>query len=241
MILCISVLSVVIFPFSFLILLIWFFSLCFLMSLANGLSILFIFSKNKLLACISNFLEKISSLSHSAVFLYFFALIIEEGFLISPCYSLELCIQWVYLSFSSLPFTFLLRSVQLSCSVVSDSLRPLESQNARPPCPSPAPRVYSVMSVASVMLSNHLILCRPLPLLPSIFPSIRVFSNESALRIRWPKYWSFSFDISSSNDTQDWSSLGWTGWISLQSKGLSRVFSNTTVQKHHFFSIQLPL
>ena len=78
-------------------------------------------------------------------------------------------------------------------------------------------------------------------LLPSIFPSIRVFSNESALLSRWPKYWSFSFNISLSNYTQDRSPLGWTGWISLQSKGLSRVFSNTTVQKHQFFSAQLSL
>ena len=80
----------------------------------------------------------------------------------------------------------------------------------------------------------------PLLYLPSIFPSIRVFSNEWALCIRWPKYWSFSFlffffaSVFPVN-TQDWSSLGWTGWISLQSKGLSRVFSNTTVQKHQFF------
>ena len=97
-----------------------------------------------------------------------------------------------------------------------------------------------LMFIESVMPSNHLILCCPLLLLPSIFPSIRVFSNESALCIRWPKYWSFSFNISLSN-TQDWSPLGWTGWISLQSKGLSRVFFNTTVQKHQFFSAQLSL
>ena len=93
------------------------------------------------------------------------------------------------------------------------------------------------MSIESVMPSNHLILCRPLLLLPSIFPSIRVFSNESALRMRWPKYWSFSFNISPLMNTQDWSTLGWTGWISLQSKGLSRVFSNTTVQKHHSLAL----
>ena len=86
------------------------------------------------------------------------------------------------------------------------------------------------MPIESVMLSNHLILRCPLLLLPSIFPSIRVFSNKSALRIRWPKHWSFSFNISPSKNTQDWSPLGWTSWISLQSKGLSRVFSNTTVQ-----------
>ena len=95
------------------------------------------------------------------------------------------------------------------------------------------------MSIESVMPSNHLILCRPLLLLPSIFPCIRVFSNESALHIRWPKHWSFSFRISPSNEHQDWSPLGWTGWTSLQSKGLSRVFSNTTVQKHQFFGAQL--
>ena len=86
-----------------------------------------------------------------------------------------------------------------------------------------------LMSIESVMPSNHLILCRPLLLLPSIFPNIRVLSNESALRIRWPEYWSFSFNISPSNEHQDWFHLGWTGWISLQSKGLARVFSNTTV------------
>ena len=77
--------------------------------------------------------------------------------------------------------------------------------------------------------------------LPSFFPSIRVFSNESALRIRWPKYWSFSFNISPSNEHPGLVSLGWTGWIFLQSKGCSRVFSNTTVQKHQFFSAQLSL
>ena len=95
------------------------------------------------------------------------------------------------------------------------------------------------ISIETVMPSSHLILCRPLLLLPSIFPSIRVFSNESAVHIRWPKYWSFSFIISLPMNTQDWSPLGWTGWISLKSKGLSRVFSNTTVQKHQFFGTQL--
>ena len=94
------------------------------------------------------------------------------------------------------------------------------------------------MPIESVMPSSHLILCRPLLLLPSIFPSIRVFSNESTLHMRWPKYWSFSFSISPSNEHQDWSPLGWTGWISLQSKGLSTVFSNTTLQKHQFFCAQ---
>ena len=99
--------------------------------------------------------------------------------------------------------------------------------------------LVKLMSIKLVMPSNHLILCCPLPLLPSIFPSIRVFSNESALHIRWPKYCSFSFNISTPN----------SGLISfridrfdlLASKGLSRVFSNTTVQKHQFSSAQLSL
>ena len=83
---------------------------------------------------------------------------------------------------------------QFSRSVVSDSLRPHESQHARPPCPSPTPRVHPE-SIESVMPSSHLILCHPLLLLPPIPPSIRVFSNESTLCMRWPKYWSFSFSI----------------------------------------------
>ena len=91
------------------------------------------------------------------------------------------------------------------------------------------------------MPSNHLILCQPVLLLPSIFPSIRVFSSESVLHIRWPKYCSFSFSISPSNEHLNWFPSGQTGWISLQSKGLSRVFSNTTVQKHQFFGAQLSL
>ena len=100
--------------------------------------------------------------------------------------------------------------------------------------------LLKLMSTESVMPSNHLILCRPLLLPPSIFPSIRVFFNESALGIRWPRYWSFSFIISPSNEYSGLISL-LTGWISLQSKGLSRVFSNTTVQKHQFFGTQLSL
>ena len=87
-------------------------------------------------------------------------------------------------------------SVQFSHSVVSDSLRPHELQHARPPCPSPTPRVHpDSTSIESVIPSSHLILCHPLLLLPPIPPSIRVFSNESTLHIRWPKYWSFSFSI----------------------------------------------
>ena len=85
--------------------------------------------------------------------------------------------------------------------------------------------LLKLMSIALVMPSNHLSLCHPLLLLPSIFASIRVFSNESVLPM----------------NIQNWFSLGWTGWISLQSKRLSRVFSNTAVQKHQFFGAQLYL
>ena len=99
--------------------------------------------------------------------------------------------------------------------------------------------LLKLMSLESVMPSIHLILCHPLLLLPSILPSIRVFSNGSLLCIRWPQYWSFSFSISLPMNIQDWFPLGWTGWICLLSKGLSRVFSNTTVQKHQFFGAQL--
>ena len=104
-----------------------------------------------------------------------------------------------------------------------------------------SPRLPKLMYIDLVMPSNHLILCRLLLLLPSIFPSIRVFSNELAPRIRWPKYWNFSFSISSFNEYSGLVSFRMDGWISLQSKGLSRVFSNTTVQKYQIFSAQLSL
>ena len=95
------------------------------------------------------------------------------------------------------------------------------------------------MSIELMMPSNHLILCRPLFLLPSIFPSIRVFSNESALPIRWPRSWSFSFNISPSNEHPGLISFRMDRLDLLRSKGLSRVFSNTTVQKHQYFGAQL--
>ena len=107
----------------------------------------------------------------------------------------------------------------------------LSMTNARNP-PKP-------MSTESVMPSNHLILCCPFLLLPLIFPSIRVFSNESVLHIRCPKYWSFSFSISPSSEHSGLISFRMDWLDLLQSKGLSRVFSNTTVQKHQFFDAQL--
>ena len=98
-----------------------------------------------------------------------------------------------------------------------------------------------LMSIESVMPSNHLILCCPLLLLPSIFPSIRVFSNESALCIRCPK-----FGVSASSsvlpmNAQEWSPLGWTDWISLWSKGLFKSLLQHHIQKHQFFGAQLSL
>ena len=96
-------------------------------------------------------------------------------------------------------------------------------------------------SIESVMPSSHLILCRPLLLLPPIPLSIRIFSNESTLHMRWPKYWSFSFSIIPSKEIPGLISIRMDWWISLQSKGLSRVFSSTTVQKHQFFRSQLSL
>ena len=101
--------------------------------------------------------------------------------------------------------------------------------------------LLKLISIESMMPSNHLILCHPLLLLPPIFPSIRVFSNESALCITWPKYWSFSFSISPSNEYSGLISFR-VDWLDLLlCKGLSRVFSNTTVQKHQFIDAQLSL
>ena len=115
--------------------------------------------------------------------------------------------------------------------------------------------LLKLMSIQLVMPSNHFILCPPLLLPPSTFPSIRVFSNESVLCIMWPKYWSFSFSISPSNEYSGLISFRKSvgslsnyptdrksvGCISLQSKGLSRVFSKITVEKHQFFGTQLSL
>ena len=101
--------------------------------------------------------------------------------------------------------------------------------------------LLKLMSTESVMPPNYLILCCPLPLPPSIFLNIRVFSNESVLCIRWPKYWSFSFSINPSNEHSGLISFRMDWLELLLSRGLSRVFSNTTVQKHQFFGTQLSL
>ena len=101
--------------------------------------------------------------------------------------------------------------------------------------------LLKLMSIESVMPSNHLILCHPLLLLPSVLPSIRAFSNESVLHIRWPKYWHLTFSISPSNEYSEQISFRIDWFDLLQSKGLSRVFSNTTLKKHQFFGAQLSL
>ena len=130
------------------------------------------------------------------------------------------------------------RSVPFSCSVVSDSLQPHGLQHARPPCPSPTPRVYPNLCPLSQWchptISSSVV---PFSLSPLIFPSIRVFSDESAVRIRWPKYWNFSFNSSPSNEHPGMISLGWTDLIYLLSKGLSGVFSNITVQKRQSLAL----
>ena len=109
-------------------------------------------------------------------------------------------------------------SVQFSHSVVSDSLRAHESQHTRPPCPSPTPGVHSDSRPSSVMPSSHLILCCPLPILPPIPPSIRVFSTKSALHMRWTKYWSFSFSIIPSKEIQGLISfrMDWVDLLAVQ-------------------------
>ena len=128
-------------------------------------------------------------------------------------------------------------SVQFSRSVVSDSLQPHESQHARPPCPSPTPGVYS-NSCPSSQWCHPAISASVIPFssCPQSLPASGSFPMRSFLLFAWGGQ---SIGVSASAsvlpmNTQDWSPLGWTGWISLQSKGLLRVFSNTTVQKHRF-------
>ena len=137
-------------------------------------------------------------------------------------------------------------SVQFSRSVVYDSLRPHGLQHTRPPLSITNSRsLPKPMSIELVMPSNRLTLCRPLLLLPSIFPSIRVFSNESALRIRWPKYWSFSFNISPSNEHPGLISfrMDWLDLLAVQGtlKSLLQHHSSkaSILRRSAFFIVQL--
>ena len=134
------------------------------------------------------------------------------------------------------------QSVQFSHSVMSNSLLPHELQHAKLPCPSPTPRACSnSCSIESVMPFNHLILCRPLLLLPSTFPSIRVFSSKSVLHIMWPKYWSFSFSISPPNEYSGLISfrMDWLDLLAVQ--GTLKSLLQHHSSKAQFFSAQLSL
>ena len=127
-------------------------------------------------------------------------------------------------------------SVAQLCLTLCD---PMIHSTSGPPNHHQTQSSLNLTSIESVMPSSHLILCHPLLLLLPIPPSIRVFSNETTLRMKWPKYWSFSFSIGPSKEHPGLISFRMDWLISLQSKGLSRVFSNTTVQKHQFFGTQL--
>ena len=144
--------------------------------------------------------------------------------------------------FCALGLTELKLTVQFSCSVVSDSLRLHEPQHARSPCPSPSPRVHSDSRPLSPWchpaISSSVV---PFSSCPQSLPA-----SESFPMSQFFASGGQSIGVSASTsvlpmNTQDWSPLGWTGWISLQSKGLSRLFSSTTVQKYPFFCAQLSL
>ena len=130
----------------------------------------------------------------------------------------------------------LLHSVQFTHSVMSDSLQLHGLQHTRPSGPSPTPGVhlnsYPLSRWCNPIISSSVV---PFSSSSQSFPASVSFQMSQLFAMRWPKYWSFSFNISPSNEHSGWSPLGWTGWISLQPKGLSRVFSNTTVQNHQFF------
>ena len=134
--------------------------------------------------------------------------------------------------FSSVQFSSVAQSCLTLCNPMKRSMQGL-------PVHHHLLELFKLMSIESVMPSSHLILYHPLLLLPPNPPSIRVFSNESTLHMRWPKHWSFSFSFSLFNEHPGLISFGIDWMDLLKSKGLSRVFSNTTVQKHQFFSAQL--
>ena len=165
----------------------------------------------------------------------------------------QLCIEhntkyFTYISYNSQNCIISISSVQFSCSVVSDSLWSHGLQHASLPSITNSQSLLKLMSIESVIPSNHLILCCPL-LLPSIFPSIRVFSNESVLCIRWPEYWSFSFSISPSNEyselisfTVDWfdsrdsqESSPIPQFKSISSLALSFLYSPTFASIHDYW------
>jgi len=152
------------------------------------------------------------------------------------------CDLWYFPTACGLFCFKIIHSVQFSCSVVSNSLQPHELQHTRPSCPSPTTRVYPNSCLLSqwchLTISSSVV---PFSSCPQSFPTSGSFQMSQLFPSGGQNIGvSASTSILPMN-TQDWSPLGWTGWISLQSKGLSRVFSNTTVQKHQFFSAQLSL
>ena len=146
---------------------------------------------------------------------------------------------WVFEVIKSLVRYNSCPSVQFIRSVMSDSVTPQIAACQDSPSITNSWSSLRLMSFESVMPSSHLMLCHPLLLLTPIPPSMRVFSNESTLHMRWPKYWSFSFSITPSDEHPGLISfrMDWLDLLAVQ--GLSRVFSNTTVQKHQFFGSQL--
>ena len=184
-----------------------------------------------------------ASINHCEHFDIFFQVFFFNG---CTCILKNMVLAFCSLLFSTLEYirnivSYL--SVQFSRSVMSDSLWPYELQHARPPCPSPSPSSLKLMSIESVMPSSHLILCRPLLLLPPIPPSIRVFSNESILRMRWPKYWSFSFSIIPSREHPGLisSRMDWLDLLAVQGtlKSLLQHHSSqaSTLQCSAFFTV----
>ena len=153
------------------------------------------------------------------------------------CHKPELLEHW----YKFIHSFYSIRSVQFSHSVVFNSATPWTTARQASLSITDSWSLLIFMSIELVMPSNHLVLCRPLLLLPSIFPASGTFPMSQFFASGGQ-----SIGVSASTSVlpmniQDWLPLGWTGWISLQSKGLSRVFSNTTVQKHQFFSAQLSL
>ena len=226
MILCISVLSVVISPFSFLILLIWFFFLFFffLMSLANGLSVLFIFSKNQLLVFLILAIVSFVSFSFiSALIFMIYFFILTPRFFISSISSYLRC---------SVQFSSVAQSCPTLCYPMKDSMPGLPVHHQLPKSTQ-----THVHWVGDAIQPSHPVI--PVSSCPQSFPALGSFQMSQLFKLGGQ-----SIGISASAsvlpmNTQDWSPSEWTGWISLQSKGLSRVFSNTTVQKHQFFGPQL--
>ena len=163
-------------------------------------------------------------------------LLTDSPLLFLPC---SLSTRWDFIRWPLILLYWFICSINKYFVVVqSNSMTPWTVAHQAPLSTTVSWNLVKFISIESVMLSNHLILCPPLLLLPSIFLSIRIFSNKLAFPIRWPKYCSFSFSISPSNEFSGLIPFGLTGLISLQPKGLSRVFYSTPIWKHQFFVFQ---